>query len=168
MTLLSQTSSLNLNNLPESLGNPTHMIYCLEQIQFQSRLIGILGVTHTLWRANPIEEDFLLSPHIISCIEQCSNLINDHPPISFVHGDGLSDVMNGDLELLKISIQSLVEFALKYCAKDGQIVVITSVDGVVDEKTYIVNFKIITSINIQYDTSKIQELFNTGDQEEAT
>ena len=79
--------------------------------------MSVLSVAQTLWNAHLIEHDFLLQKNISNIIESCSNLYQNHPDINFLHDDRLV-VVNGDLEMLKLAIHTLVHFALKYCAKD--------------------------------------------------
>jgi hypothetical protein len=49
-------------------------------------------------------------------------------------------VLNGDLEMFKLTIQTLTEFSLKYGSQESQIQMHSVFDGMADEETYLVSF----------------------------
>ena len=67
-------------------------------------------------------------------------MLNTHPDISFWQDD-IPEVVNGDLEILQLTIKTLVEFALRYAGGSEQSILIrTSFDGKVDLETFLVSF----------------------------
>ena len=126
--------------------------------------MSIMSVAQTLWNGHRSENDFSLPAHLTQCIEQCSNICSDHPQVTLTCDDRVPDVVNGDLDMLMLAIQTLTEFSLRYTSISNQsakIGINTSFDKFKeDEKSFFASFQFRMPVNQNYDTKKIKKLFS--------
>jgi len=105
----------------------------------------------------------LFGKNLLQCFESCSNMMNDHAEFTFVHDEGLPEVVKGDIDLLMLLMHSLTEFALKYSSCEEQIVMRTNFDGKTEEDKLMVGFRFSMLVNPAFDTEKILEVLNVND-----
>ena len=95
-------------------------------------------------------------------IQQCLKQNGEHPGFSYEHDDRLPDVINGDLEMLTLAVQTLVEFALVYSKGDPKVTMRSVFDNMSgDEKTYLVSFQLLLQLNPKYDQAQIAQVLKT-------
>ena len=127
--------------------------------------MSIMSVTQTMCNARKnskkIEVDFLFAQSIIHAIQQCTSLTEAYPEIKYVCSPNIDALIKGDVDILKLAIQALTEFSLKYGSQDSQVFIHSTFSGKIDVHSYMVSIQLIMKVNSKYDTNKVMSLLRS-------
>jgi len=78
---------------------------------------------------------------LIQCIDGCSNLLSNHAEVILTQDDVLPEVINGDVDILMLVLQTLTEFSLRYCKIEERLNICTAFDSMAEDgEVYMVSY----------------------------
>ena len=91
-------------------------------------------------------------------------MLTNHAEIILEQDDVLPEVINGDVDLFMLVIQTLTDFSLRYCLLEDQIHLNTVFNGKAqDTEVYQCSVQYSMPVNPKYEQERIDELLNMSD-----
>jgi hypothetical protein len=106
----------------------------------------------------PPEDNFLLKEEILHIVESLS-VLSQSATLRLDANKYLPEKLAGDVQKFRLALQTVVEFAIKYC-REGAIDLSVQFDGMTSEQMYLISFDMFFNRNTSYNDEPLIKLLN--------